>query len=406
MNIRALTGFLDPGWPIDPRRIASAATCLTAVRKALKDGGYEVQSLRLATPPPSTMDRPVPPADRPDLARQLEAQCFVRGLDYAAVGPALPDEPGGFSAIPEMLAATENVFTSALFAEPRAGLSLVAAQACAGVIQRASTLSADGFANLRFAALANVPPGSPFFPAAYHDDGMPALAVATEGAELAVDALRDVSSPATARRRLVGMIEAHAAALSRLVQPVAIQHETRFLGLDFSLAPYPEHLRSLGTALEGFGVLAAGSAGTAAAVAFLADCLDRAQFQRTGFCGLFFPVLEDSTLAARAASGQLTVTHLMLYSTLCGTGLDTIPLPGNASAEALAALLIDLGALSLRHNKPLTARLMPIPGKVPGDKVHFDFPYFAESRVMALPAQALSGLLAGPGLFEIGPRAG
>ena len=25
MNVRALTGFLDPGWPIDPRRVASLA---------------------------------------------------------------------------------------------------------------------------------------------------------------------------------------------------------------------------------------------------------------------------------------------------------------------------------------------------------------------------------------------
>ena len=26
MNIRALTGFLDPGWPLESRRIASLAT--------------------------------------------------------------------------------------------------------------------------------------------------------------------------------------------------------------------------------------------------------------------------------------------------------------------------------------------------------------------------------------------
>jgi uncharacterized protein (UPF0210 family) len=404
MNIRALTGFLDPGWPIDPRRIAAMASCLKAARNALASGGYPIQSLRLATPPPAEMFRPVPPAERPALARQLEAECFVHGLDYAALGPALPDEPDGFAVIPEILAATGNVFASGLFAEPEAGLSLSAARACAQVIRDAATLTPDGFANLRFAALANVPPGSPFFPAAYHRGSTPALAIATEAAELAVDALRDVPSLATARRRLVGMIEAHGVAINRYIQRAVSDHEVLFLGIDFSLAPFPEHTRSLGAALEAFGIPAAGLAGTTAAAAFLTDCLDQAQFPRTGFCGLLLPPLEDDTLAARAAEGTLTLTDLLLLSTVCGTGLDTIPLPGDTSAEAMAAVLIDLGAISLRLDKPLTARLMPIPGKSAGDEVHFDFPYFADSRVMSLPAQPLTGLLGGLGALDIQPH--
>ncbi|MGD2058110.1 MAG: DUF711 family protein, partial [Anaerolineales bacterium] len=70
---------------------------------------------------------------------------------------------------------------------------------------------------------------------------------------------------------------------------------------------------------------------------------------------------------------------------------------------ALTALLLDLGALGLRHTKPLTARLMPIPGKQAGDDVHFDFPYFADSKVMALQAQPLHGQLTGSGTLDIDP---
>ncbi|MCJ7511748.1 MAG: DUF711 family protein, partial [Anaerolineales bacterium] len=329
MNIRSITAFVAPGWPVDPRRIEEASTCLNSTRQALQQAGYPVQTLRLATPPPAELERPVPPADRAELARQLEAQAFVYGIDYVAIGPALPKEVGGFAAIPDILASTETVFTSGLYADSEIGVSLPAARACAEVIDRNSRLSSDGFANLRFAALANVPAGTPFFPAAYHDGGSPALAIATEAAELAVDAFREVSSPGTARRRLVGMIEAHAAAITRLTQPIASEHETRWLGIDFSLAPYPEHHRSLGTALEALGVPAVGLAGTIAAAAFLADCLDHAQFKRTGFCGLFLPVLEDATLAARAAEGHLSIEDLLLLSTVCGTGLDTLPLPGD-----------------------------------------------------------------------------
>jgi uncharacterized protein (UPF0210 family) len=46
------------------------------------------------------------------------------------------------------------------------GVSLPAVHACAEIIQQAASITQDGFANLRFAALANVPPGAPFFPAA------------------------------------------------------------------------------------------------------------------------------------------------------------------------------------------------------------------------------------------------
>jgi len=404
VNIRALTGFVDPGWPLDPQRISDLAACLTSARRELAEAGYPVQSLRLATPPPAEFSRPVPASALAALARQLEAECFVHGIDYAAIGPALPDDAAGFAAIPEVLASTENVFASGLFADPEIGLSLAAARACAQVICDTSTISPDGFANLRFAALANVPAGAPFFPAAYHRGGPPALAVATEAAELAVDALRDVPSLATARRRLVSMVEAHAAAITRFTQRVTAEREVHFLGIDFSLAPYPEHARSLGTALESLGLPAAGLAGTVAAVAFLTDCLDRAQFLRTGFCGLLLPPLEDDTLAARAADGSLTATDLLLCSAVCGTGLDTLPLPGDTTVGQVSALLVDLGALALRLDKPLTARLMPIPGKSAGDEVHFDFPYFADSRVMTLRARSLSGLLATDANLDLRPR--
>lgn len=404
MNIRAITGFLDPGWPLDPKRIEAIAGCMLAIREALNTAGYQVQTLRIATPPPAEFGSPVPIKDRPQMARQLEAECFVQGIDYANIGPVLPDELDGYSIVPEVLAAAENVFCSGLYCDPEVGLSLPAARACAEAILANSTVSPDGFANLRFAGLANVPPGSPFFPAAYHRGGSPSVALATESADLAVDSLHQVTALPTARRRLVGMIEAHANALSRAAQPIAVEHDVRWLGIDFSLAPYPEPGRSIGTALERLGVAAAGLPGTAAAAAFLTDCLDQAQFERTGFCGLFLPVLEDTILAERIAAGQLGLTELLLLSTVCGAGLDTIPLPGKVELEMLAGLLLDLGALALRHDKPLTARLMPIPRKQAGDPIHFDFPYFADSRVMELPTESLGGLLASSGILDIGPK--
>jgi len=406
MKIRALTGFVDPGWPFEPRRIGKVAECLTAVKDNLIAVGYDVQTLRLATPPPSEIVPAVPPSERPGYAQQLEAECFVHGIDYSAIGPVLPGEVEGFEQIPAILRTTESVFASGLYAHPESGLSLSTARSCAEVIQQVSTITPDGFTNLRFAALANVPSGSPFFPAAYHRGGPAALAIATEAADLAVTALQENSSPQSASQVLIETIEGHAGVLSRITQPIAAQQNMRFLGIDFSFAPYPEESRSLGAAMRAFGVPQIGLAGSAAAASFLACCLDQAKFQRTGFCGLFFPVLEDSLLAKHAAEGLLTIKDLLLYSTICGTGLDTVPLPGDISVDALYALLLDLGALSLRHDKPLTARLMPIPDKNAGDEIHFDFPYFADSKVLSLDAQALDGALVNAKSLDIGPYGG
>jgi uncharacterized protein (UPF0210 family) len=101
-------------------------------------------------------------------------------------------------------------------------------------------------------------------------------------------------------------------------------------------------------------------------------------------------VLEDSVLAKRAAEGTLTIKDALLYSAVCGTGLDTIPLPGDTTSEQIVPLLLDLCALALRLDKPLTARLMPIPGKKAGDETNFDFAFFAQSRVMKLDSAGLN----------------
>jgi uncharacterized protein (UPF0210 family) len=116
------------------------------------------------------------------------------------------------------------------------------------------------------------------------------------------------------------------------------------------------------------------------------------------------PVLEDSVLAARAAEGVLTVKDLLLYSAVCGAGLDTVPLPGDVSTDQVAALLLDVAALALRLNKPLTARLMPIPGKRAGDEVAFAFAYFARGGVLSLEAESLTLPLAGQETFVVQKR--
>jgi uncharacterized protein (UPF0210 family) len=135
------------------------------------------------------------------------------------------------------------------------------------------------------------------------------------------------------------------------------------------------------------------------------NAIEAADFPRCGFSGLMLPVLEDTTIGRRAAEGVLSVNDLLLYSAVCGTGLDCVPLPGDVAPEVLTALLLDTAALALRLNKPLTARLMPLPGKVVGDLVTFpNFEYFVPSRVMMPPSGLSSGVFQGDALLRITPR--
>ena len=96
------------------------------------------------------------------------------------------------------------------------------------------------------------------------------------------------------------------------------------------------------------------------------------------------PVLEDPVLATRAAEGRYTVRELLLYSSVCGTGLDVVPLPGDTSVEQLAPLIRDVAALSSKLHKPLSARLFLIPGKKAGDHAEFTNPFLTGSVVMKL----------------------
>jgi uncharacterized protein (UPF0210 family) len=316
-----------------------------------------------------------------EFAALLEHACQAQGFEYVALGPA---SKSMLPHVPDMLAATKTLFATAQIVDPSTGqIDGRTIRSATRVIYQAMHIE-QGFGNLRFAALANVPPGTPFFPAAYHDGGEPFFALALESADLAVGACQSAQNAKDAHQSLILEIESQAKRLVPVSDELSRQYTLRFGGLDFSLAPFPGPEISIGAALEALTGQPVGSAGTLAAAATLASALDQARFPHTGFCGLMLPVLEDSVLAQRAAEGRLNVGELLQWSAVCGTGLDTVPLPGDISKETLAGLLFDVAALATRQRKPLTARLMPLPGKAAGDAVHFDFSYFADGGVLPL----------------------
>ena len=392
MEIRSVTIGTNVNYPLDSGDFHVFGQFQERARTLLQDAGLAVQTVRLATQPfPEILQAP---AEAAPFARELEGLCQNHGIDYCSIGTVVTAQPEDslayIDAIPAVIRQTEMAFASALVATRDSGINLTAIRRAAEAIADIARSTPKGFGNLRFAVLANCGPGSPFFPVAFHQGPRPAFAIATDAADLAVAAFERAATLEQARANLRRAVEGAARTIEGVCRTLDAEFDLHFGGIDFSLAPYPEVTRSIGQAIEALGVDAFGAHSTLFAVAFTTRVLREAQFPRCGFSSLMLPVLEDRIIAQRSVENLFTLDSLLLYSTVCGTGLDTVPLPGDVSVEELAAILLDVATLALIADKPLTARLMPVPGKQAGDMTDFEFEYFANARVLDTKGYAAS----------------
>jgi uncharacterized protein (UPF0210 family) len=124
-----------------------------------------------------------------------------------------------------------------------------------------------------------------------------------------------------------------------------------------------------------------GGRGTLAVCAAITEALREVPVPQCGYRGLMLAVLEDRGLAEAAARGRLGLDTLLVCSGVCGVGVDTVPVAGDLPAAKLEALLLDVGALSLRLDKPLSVRVLPAAGKAAGEMTEFVSPYLCNSTV-------------------------
>ena len=409
MKIRSITSFtaVHPDTQtISDDDLRQLANFNGAISKALAQSEYELQSLRCATNPfPQYLNKDIDHAVQ--VVKSLETAAHAIGFDYLSIGTAFVEDLEYYSLIPDVLAETGSVFATAhmtSFDQPV--ISVDAIKVIADIMKALSQQDENGFGNLYFAALAKVPGGIPFLPSAYkipQETGL-SFALAMESADLAVQSFTAAKTLEEAGRNYAALIEQHASQLEEMVSDVANQYEMNFLGFDFTPAPFVALESSAGSALEQLTGKELGHLSSVSAAAFLMSWLDQANFKRSGFNGLMLPVLEDSVLAQRTAEGGLSLKDLLLYSTVCGTGLDTVPLPGDITEQQLQAILLDVASLAVRLNKPLTARLMPVPEKKAGQMTSFDFPFFTNSAVMSPECTGLSGLFSSASSFSLKPR--
>jgi hypothetical protein len=186
----------------------------------------------------------------------------------------------------------------------------------------------------------------------------------------------------TKRARLRAAMEGPLQRIENVAAALARESGWAYLGIDPS--PAPLGAASIAAAIESLAGQPLGSPGTLAAVGTLTGFVQTLPVRRAGFSGLMLPVLEDRVLAERVAEGRVDLPLLLAYSAVCGTGLDTVPLPGAATTEQLERVLADVATLAVRLRKPLTARLLVVAGKRPGERTEFDSPWLTNTVIFPL----------------------
>jgi uncharacterized protein (UPF0210 family) len=378
-RVRTLTAGVTLEGADDVRGVETALTMLESARKVFRDEGYEVQTIRVATQPLAGALALAGHGDAIPRFAALDAAAAARGA-VLSLGPILTDDradAGLAQWAADLIAATRATSLSVVVASPAGGVHLGGARVAAEAILAISKATSGGAGNFRFAAAANIPAGTPFFPVAWHR-GPDALAVGLESAGLVRDAFASGATPAAKREQLGATLTSALAPVERLASRLASEHRRAWLGIDASPAPGKD--ASIGAAIEAFTGVPFGDATTLQACAVITEVL-KALPRTCGYSGLMLPVLEDPVLAERAVEHRYSLRDLLLYSSVCGTGLDVVPLPGDTLPSVLAGVLTDVAALSDKWRKPLSARLFVMPGKKPGDSVHFDDPLLADCVV-------------------------
>ncbi|MFX1386489.1 MAG: DUF711 family protein [Promethearchaeota archaeon] len=326
-----------------------------------------------------------------DINNQLEFLQDVfddYGIDYFACSMMRADqiqELGIFeklllNEVPQFIQNKKKFFTSLLAASTEKGINIAALKSGAKIIKELS--EPDPFSNLQFCVSANVDPNTPFFPAAYHLSEKPCFSLALEMADEVITVIEESNTLKDAQLNLLAKFNEIYDNLTKIAEKVGRTFDIEFKGIDFSPAPYPTINKSIGTAIEKLGIDYFGANGTLTAVALIKNSIPVNKEKVIGFSGFMQPVLEDFILSKRLSENKYNLDSLILYSTMCGAGLDVVPLPGDITERELFYILLDICTISVTLNKPLTCRLMPIPGKNPGDVVEFDFEYFAPSKII------------------------
>lgn len=300
--------------------------------------------------------------------------------------------------LPEALAVTQRVCSSINVASSRSGINMDAVALMGQRIKDIANRTAekDGLGCAKLVVFANIPQDVPFMAGAYLGVGEPeaVINVGVSGPGVVKKAIDRAVQDGSAKSLgdIAEVIKRTAFKVTRVGEIIGKEVAERlslpFGVADLSLAPTPEVGDSVGEIFEAIGLSSIGAPGSTAVLAMLNDAVKKggafASSHVGGLSGAFIPVSEDSSIAAAAASGALTMEKLEAMTSVCSVGLDMVAVPGDTSASTLSGIIADEMAIGMINSKTTAVRIIPVPGKGVGENVSFGG-LLGEAKIMAVP---------------------
>ena len=353
--------------------------------------GIPVVNKRIAVSPMSALAGPFNSDQMVKVALALDRAGREVGVDFVGGFGALVEK--GFTkgdlaligSIPQALAETERVCSSVNVASSRDGINMDAVKLMGEIVKKTAELTADreGLGCAKLVTFANIPPDMPFMAGAYLGLGEPdaVINVGVSGPGVVKKAIDRVmeQSPRPNFDQISETIKRTAFKVTRVGElmgrEVAANLGLPFGVVDLSLAPTPQVGDSVGEIFQSMGLKAIGVPGSTAVLALLNDAVKKggafASSHVGGLSGAFIPVSEDLGIGQAAEMGYLNIEKLEAMTSVCSVGLDMVSVPGDTSAATLAAVIADEMAIGMINHKTTAVRIIPVPGKKAGEKVHY-----------------------------------
>jgi uncharacterized protein len=373
-------------------RITTAAGNLVRVCNEVGDRyGIPVVNKRIAVSPIAVVAAPFNPDQMVGVARSLNEAAIQSGVDFIGGFSALVEKGMAkgdralIAAIPEALSETQRVCASVNVASTRAGINIDAVLLMGQTIKAAAgrTADRDGLACAKLCVFANIPQDIPFMAGAYlgvgEADAVINVGVSGPGVvKKAIDRATE-ADPGLNLGQISEIIKHTAYKVTRIGELIGREVAQRlgisFGVVDLSLAPTPNVGDSVGEIFQSLGLDYIGVPGSTVALALLNDAVKKggafASSKVGGLSGAFIPVSEDLNISQAAAQGYLSIEKLEAMTSVCSVGLDMVAIPGDTSAETLAAIIADEMAIGVINKKTTATRLIPVPGKKAGDHAFF-----------------------------------
>ena len=384
-KVRAITGFvwLEQGtWEM---QVAGTLVVLRKVKSEFEAQGYQVESVRITTQPLGELVKGMPEEQALAYLGQLDQLSGKESFDLN-VGPAMMqdgDDPATLHLLQQALSTLPNIEASTIIAD-ESGIHWKTIHQTAELVKYVAEHSPRAQGTFNFTATAMLKPLGPFYPGSYHTGAGKQFAIGFEGANVVAEIFtKDKGNAEAATADLTAALTKHAKVADQIGNKVAAETGWSYVGVDPTPAPLGDV--SIAAAIEDFTGAKFGSSGTLTAARIITVAVKAVPVKQIGYSGLMVPVMEDKLMAQRWAEGTFNVDSLLAYSSVCGTGLDTIPLPGDVSVEQMERMYSDVASLAVKWNKPLSARLQPIPGKKAGDRTEFQDPFLFNTTLHPLP---------------------